>query len=80
MPFARNSISRVAGFNFLETLLVLRLTSHLVASGGNENGRGHLGSTWRGLLKTRGERIADRQTEEIGDADTLHPWQSRFAA
>ena len=79
--FARNSISRVAGFNFLETLLVLRLTSLLVGSGGNEGGRSHLGSTWRGLLKRRGERIDDRQTEETGDADTLHPRpESRFAA
>ena len=79
--FACNSISRVAGFNFLETLLVLRLTSLLVGSGGNEGGRSHLGSTWRGLLKRRGEHIDDRQTEETGDADTLHPRpESRFAA
>ena len=80
--FARNSISRVAGFNFLETLLVLRLTSLLaVGSGGNEGGRSRLGSTWRGLLKRRGERIDDRQTEETGDADTFHPRpERRFAA
>ena len=80
--FARNSISRVAGFNFLETLLVLRLTSLLpVGSGGNEGGRSRLGSTWRGLLKRRGERIDDRQTEETGDADTFHSRpERRFAA
>jgi hypothetical protein len=78
---ARNSISRVAGFNFLEALLVLRLTSLLVGTGGNEGGRSHLGSTWRGLLKRPGERIADRQTKETGDADTFHPrLKSRFAA
>jgi hypothetical protein len=33
------------------------------------------------LLKRRGEHIDDRQTEETGDADTLHPRpESRFAA
>ena len=70
--FARHPISRVAGFNLLETLLVLRLTSFLVGSDGNDGGRSHLGSTWRGLLKRRGDRIADKQTEEPGNADTLH--------
>ena len=80
--FARNSISHVAVSNFFETLLVLRLAGLLaIGSGGNEGGRSRLGSTWRGLLKRRGERIDDRQTEETGDADTFHQRpERRFAA
>jgi len=71
--FFRTQFDFACSINFLETLLVLRLTSLVaVGSGGHEGGRNRLGSTWRGLLKRRGERFDDRQTEETGDVHSLN--------